>query len=570
MRSFVLTATALGLTLVLAVALAWLSSRGRPPKTAPQPGPVVQRPPAAPPAPKLPTRFDDWLQDYEQAKQQAAREKKDVLVFLIASGRGAEAERMADALLDKEFWKPAAEKLVPVYIDLAGGGRSRAPVQNPGRNQRLWQRWLPPKLPAALIIEPEGERVIGAFGPLNVTPETYYKVAAEAIKGWEELGELFRRIELAAGREKLSAAQAALQHLTRAKLRPYYELELRAWVRLAEEADPGNRTGLPEEFFLSHWEVQLPRLAYQSSGDRPDGPGVAQLRRHAAQLTEWSGRHPFQDQDRAVVLYLWAARTLAWGGQIEEAFDMLRSAQALRPRDPWLAEDIQQGESLVLEFLQSGSGFFVSGEGHLLTNRHVIRDCGGVAVRVGGKVVQAEVVAEHRTKDIAILKAKLPKEWRPDPVPLAGGTPGRGERVFAFGYPVSDLLGSGVKLTQGSVAGVPEPGQEPRIIFDAKVNPGNSGGPLCDECGNVVGMVTAKTNLGPGMDNYGSAVCSDDLKSFLEKTVPGYAFPEARREKLEPRGVDGAVSPSVVLVLSTPPASGGRWGADRPVAPGGH
>jgi S1-C subfamily serine protease len=195
----------------------------------------------------------------------------------------------------------------------------------------------------------------------------------------------------------------------------------------------------------------------------------------------------------------------------------------------------------------------VSGEGHLLTNRHVIAGSRSVVVRVGGRIVRAKVVAEHPTRDMAILQVELPTDRRPHPVPLASGPPGRGERVFAFGYPMSDVMGTGVKLTQGAVVGVPEPGQEPRITFDAKVNPGNSGGPLCDECGNVVGMVTSKTNLGLGIDNFGFAIGSDDLKEFLRKSVPGYPVPEARRGKLEPQAVDSVVSPSVVLVLSAPP-----------------
>jgi hypothetical protein len=271
MRTFVLTAAALGLMLALAVTLAWLSGRSSGPKQAPRLGPEVQRPPAPPAAPKLPIRFDDWLQDCELAKQQAAREKKVVLVFFTASGRSEAAERMADALLDKDFWKPAVETLVPVYIDLADGGRARAPIRDPGRNVRLWQQWLPREFPAVLLIEPDRGRVIGTFGPLNVSPDKYYQAAAEALKGRNQLDELFHRIELADGQAKLSAAQSALQHLGRVKLLPYYEPELRAWVRLAETIDPENRTGLPEYFFLSHWDVQLQRLVYQSF---MDGPGA--------------------------------------------------------------------------------------------------------------------------------------------------------------------------------------------------------------------------------------------------------------------------------------------------------
>jgi S1-C subfamily serine protease len=134
---------------------------------------------------------------------------------------------------------------------------------------------------------------------------------------------------------------------------------------------------------------------------------------------------------------------------------------------------------------------------------------------------------------------------------VAGGAAvGRGQRVAAFGYPGGEAVGVGLKLTTGVISGVPERGTGQMLLLDVKVNPGNSGGPLCDPAGNVVGVVTAKSVGGFGVDSYGMAVPARDVEEFLKKHVKGYRSGAVHDRALPWNEVDRLVSPSVVMILN--------------------
>jgi S1-C subfamily serine protease len=122
--------------------------------------------------------------------------------------------------------------------------------------------------------------------------------------------------------------------------------------------------------------------------------------------------------------------------------------------------------------------------------------------------------------------------------------------VAAFGYPLGNTLGRGLKLTTGVVSALPEASDENMYLLDCLVNPGNSGGPLCDQQGRVVGMVTAKSSNTQDINSYGMALPADVLQSFLTNYLPGWR-PErkALADTLPWDEVDRTVSPSVLMVL---------------------
>jgi S1-C subfamily serine protease len=116
---------------------------------------------------------------------------------------------------------------------------------------------------------------------------------------------------------------------------------------------------------------------------------------------------------------------------------------------------------------------------------------------------------------------------------------------------MSDSLGSGLKLTQGRIAALPDPTADNMLLLDLRVNPGNSGGPLCDNRGNVVGMVTAKTNA-LLEDSYGMARPANELLKFLEAHLPAEAARPASfasEQPLEWDAVDARVSSSVLMLV---------------------
>jgi len=140
----------------------------------------------------------------------------------------------------------------------------------------------------------------------------------------------------------------------------------------------------------------------------------------------------------------------------------------------------------------AGTGFFVGLDGELVTNHHVIEACREIVVRrPGAEPVIARLLASDETNDLALLRidgaVEVAAAIRPE-IRL-------GEQVAVFGYPLAPLLSSGGNFTLGNVTALSGMGDDTRFLqISAPVQPGNSGGPLLDEHGNVAGVVTGKLN----------------------------------------------------------------------------
>ncbi len=142
----------------------------------------------------------------------------------------------------------------------------------------------------------------------------------------------------------------------------------------------------------------------------------------------------------------------------------------------------------------SGTGFVV-GTGRVLTNDHVAKNCAEMRVRTAsGRELTATVAATDPQRDLALLTVQ---NGDPGP-PLAfrsGPEPRRGEGVVTYGFPLAGLLSSGPTLTTGDISALAGLRDNPRHFqISAPVQPGNSGGPLLDGTGNVVGVVVSKLN----------------------------------------------------------------------------
>ena len=145
------------------------------------------------------------------------------------------------------------------------------------------------------------------------------------------------------------------------------------------------------------------------------------------------------------------------------------------------------GNAPELEARSLGSGFIVSNDGYIMTNAHVVANADEVVVRLTDKrEFKAKVVGSDRRTDVALLKISaqnLPSVSIGDPSRLKVG-----EWVIAIGSP----FGFDSTVTKGIVSAVgrslPEENYTPFIQTDAAVNPGNSGGPLFNLRGEVVGI----------------------------------------------------------------------------------
>ncbi len=149
--------------------------------------------------------------------------------------------------------------------------------------------------------------------------------------------------------------------------------------------------------------------------------------------------------------------------------------------------------------LSTGSGWVYDEDGHIVTNHHVIKDAVRIDVQLNnGGVREATVVGADPTTDVAVLKIK-PGLLHPAQLAPLDETVNQGDLVFAFGSPfdfrfsMSSGVVSGKDRSVGVLrdVGAGRVGYENFIQVDAAVNPGNSGGPLTDYRGRVIGMNTA-------------------------------------------------------------------------------
>jgi len=140
----------------------------------------------------------------------------------------------------------------------------------------------------------------------------------------------------------------------------------------------------------------------------------------------------------------------------------------------------------------NGTGFIVRKEGYVVTNQHVIEGAKEIWVKVPGKKVdfRASVVIDDSVHDLALLK--IQNELDPnrafDILPISGTEPQVMDDVFVFGYPFGSMLGEEVSASHGQINAI----RGRFLQIDATVNPGNSGGPVLNDRGEVVGVIKAR------------------------------------------------------------------------------
>ncbi len=140
--------------------------------------------------------------------------------------------------------------------------------------------------------------------------------------------------------------------------------------------------------------------------------------------------------------------------------------------------------------VSSGTAFLVTDNGMFLTNAHVVDDCTTIGMGLIGNV---RLVAIDKQNDLALLKTEVTVKAKP--VVFSAVTPRLGEEVIALGFPLQDVLKNGLNVTKGDVSSMAGLGNDSRSLqMTAAVQPGNSGGPLFDREGHVVGVVTSKLN----------------------------------------------------------------------------
>lgn len=180
------------------------------------------------------------------------------------------------------------------------------------------------------------------------------------------------------------------------------------------------------------------------------------------------------------------------------------------------------------ENVWTGSGFAIS-DGVAITNYHVVDEARTICIKgVMGDMntgYTAELVATDKVNDIAILKITDGRFEGFNTIPYAvqQRMADVGEDVFVLGYPLTQALGNEIKLTNGIISS--RTGYQGNIStyqMTAPVQPGNSGGPMFDIQGNVIGIVVAGV---PGAENVGYAIKTSYLKILIESAGLNIQFP---------------------------------------------
>lgn len=171
----------------------------------------------------------------------------------------------------------------------------------------------------------------------------------------------------------------------------------------------------------------------------------------------------------------------------------------------------------------SGTGFLINTQGHILTNQHVVNHCSGLTARLpDGTTNAAQIVASDSWNDLAVVRVSA----QVNSVATFNETSGyrQGDHVVVYGFPLAGALALSGNLTTGTLSALTGLGNDTRYLqISAPVQAGNSGGPLADDTGNIIGVVTSKLNIikifkvtGDIPQNVNFAVKDVVAKSFLQ------------------------------------------------------
>ena len=199
----------------------------------------------------------------------------------------------------------------------------------------------------------------------------------------------------------------------------------------------------------------------------------------------------------------------------------------------------------------SGSGFIVSKLGHIITNNHVINGCSDLKIIWQGKKFSGTILHKDKVNDLALIKA----DFMPSLVfAISNKDAELIQDIYVAGYPFGNQISNSIKVTKGivsSLSGIAD--NSSHIQIDAALQSGNSGGPIVDDKGNIVGVAVAKLDWAYMVKRFGQlpedtnfAIKSSVLRSFMKSV--GLNIIEGNKENVSIKVLANKLSKATILV----------------------
>tara|TARA_Y100000746_G_C15422313_1_gene414910 strand:- start:118 stop:1293 length:1176 start_codon:yes stop_codon:yes gene_type:complete len=189
-------------------------------------------------------------------------------------------------------------------------------------------------------------------------------------------------------------------------------------------------------------------------------------------------------------------------------------------------------ESKEGQLISSGTGFFISKRGDILTNFHVIENCEeNMKGRVENDIYPLKFIARDKTLDLALLQAGVNNKSY---IPLESSAPRKLQRVIVAGYPLGKVVSDDLKFNSGVISSLKGPNDDSSLIqIDAAVNMGNSGGPIVNEKnGHLIGVVVSGFDKSI-TEGFNFGIKSSSVKSFLNSNAFEIPSSSSRYLKLQ-------------------------------------
>jgi len=240
------------------------------------------------------------------------------------------------------------------------------------------------------------------------------------------------------------------------------------------------------------------------------------------------------------------AKSVVGGQRPMHAVDLLRNALKVMCEEAYL--DLQKERDKVAG--SSGTGFLISSNGYILTNSHVIEGARSITIKgIGGDFSNshdAKLVIEDKPNDLALLKIESKIDTTlPYPIRFKGVE--TGEDAFVLGYPLISAMGEEIKLTKGIVSSKSGyQGSTSSYQISAQVQPGNSGSPVFDNNGNLIGVVNSKIM---GAEGVTYVIKPSFIRALFDNADIQLLMPEKNNlEKLSLSEKTKLVSPFIYIV----------------------